>query len=140
MGRWSGNIAQEGQFDYSGKIPFQVPTNGTIINGWFNETCPGFDYKKPVAKFIHIDCDVYESTVDVFNTLTGKIVPGTVIVFDDYQENRFAVKAVVDSILKEESGLNAFLAPTSGHLFDMSKKDYTNGMMVVSKREIVKWA
>ena len=44
----------------------------------------GFDYKKPVAKFLHIDCDVYSSTVDIFNTLEGKVVPGTVIVFDDY--------------------------------------------------------
>ena len=83
-GRWSGNIAHEGQFDYSGKIPFQKPTNGTIVNGWFNETCPGFDYEKPVAQFLHIDCDVYSSTVDIFNTLSGKVVPGTVIVFDDY--------------------------------------------------------
>ena len=83
-GRWSGNIAHEGQFNYSGQVPFDVPKNGTIVNGWFNETCPGFDYEKPVAQFLHIDCDVYSSTVDVFNTLEGKVVPGTVIVFDDY--------------------------------------------------------
>ena len=56
----------------------------SFVNGWFKNTCLGFDYKKPVAQFIHIDCDVYSSTVDVFNTLGGKVVPGTVIVFDDY--------------------------------------------------------
>ena len=39
---------------------------------------------KSVAKFLHVDCDVYSSTVDIFNTLTRKIVAGTVIVFDDY--------------------------------------------------------
>ena len=27
---------------------------------------------------------MYSSTVDIFNTLEGKVVPGTVIVFDDY--------------------------------------------------------
>ena len=83
-GVWPGNVAHQGQFNHGGQIRFDVPKNGTIINGWFNDTLPGFDYKKPVAQFIHIDCDVYSSTVDVFNTLRGKIVPGTVIVFDDY--------------------------------------------------------
>ena len=40
-GRWSGNIAHEGQFNYSGQVPFDVPKNGTIVNGWFNKTING---------------------------------------------------------------------------------------------------
>ena len=83
-GIWPGNMIHQGMFNYDGQIPFDIPSNGTIINGWFDKTLPNFNYKQLVAKFLHIDCDVYSSTVDVFNTLQGKIVPGTVIVFDDY--------------------------------------------------------
>ena len=83
-GVWPGNIAHQGQFNHNGKIPFQIPTNGEIIDGWFDISLPRFDYGKSVAKFLHVDCDVYSSTVDIFNTLTRKVVAGTVIVFDDY--------------------------------------------------------
>ena len=83
-GVWPGNVNHQGQFDHNGKIPFQIPTNGEIMDGWFDVTLPRFDYQKPVAKFLHVDCDVYSSTADIFNSLTGKIVAGTVIVFDDY--------------------------------------------------------
>jgi len=83
-GTWSGNMIHQGAFDHGGKITFDPPSNSTIVIGWYKETCPIHDYKKPVAKFLHIDCDVYSSTVDIFNTLQGKIVPGTIIVFDEY--------------------------------------------------------
>ena len=37
----------------------------------------------PVA-FLHVDCDVYSSTVDVLRGLAERFQPGTVIVFDEY--------------------------------------------------------
>jgi hypothetical protein len=83
-GVWPGNTIHKGMFDYGGKTPFTVPSNGHVTVGWFNKTLPNFDYKKKVAKYLHIDCDVYSSTVDILTTLQGKIVPGTVITFDDY--------------------------------------------------------
>jgi hypothetical protein len=33
---------------------------------------------------LHIDCDLYSSTQSVFSYLHKKIVPGTLIVFDEY--------------------------------------------------------
>jgi len=81
---WEGNMIHKGAFDHGGNIPFAVPNNGVIVNGWFNKTLPGFDYKKTVAKYIHIDCDVYSSTKEILNTMSGKIVTGTIVVFDDY--------------------------------------------------------
>ena len=84
VGVWPGNTIHKGMFDYKGKLPFDPPKNGTIVPGWFSKTLPNFDYKKKVAKFIHIDCDVYTSTVDVLTNLQDMIVAGTVIVFDDY--------------------------------------------------------
>ena len=34
--------------------------------------------------FLHIDCDLYSSTQTIFNLLSDRIVPGTVILFDEY--------------------------------------------------------
>jgi hypothetical protein len=34
--------------------------------------------------FLHLDCDLYQSTKCVFEQLSDRIVPGTVIVFDEY--------------------------------------------------------
>ena len=36
------------------------------------------------AAFIHVDCDIYEATREIFTWFADRIVPGTVIVFDEY--------------------------------------------------------
>ena len=38
---------------------------------------------RPIA-LLHVDCDLYSSTVTILNELKDNIVPGTVIVFDEY--------------------------------------------------------
>ena len=68
------------------KLP-QVRDNCELVVGWFDQTLPDFRAnrikKSPVA-LLHVDCDLYSSTVTVLNTLKDNIVPGTVIVFDEY--------------------------------------------------------
>jgi len=62
-----------------------VPSNVTLVKGWFNETLPKFlgSHPQPCA-FLHIDCDLYSSTKTIFDSLRDRIVTGTVIVFDEY--------------------------------------------------------
>jgi len=53
--------------------------------GWFDRTLPGFlDAHPGPAAFIHMDCDLYSSTQTVLSQLRDRIVPGTVIMFDEY--------------------------------------------------------
>lgn len=63
----------------------RVRKNCALVVGWFNETLPGFVEKhpEPIA-LLHVDCDLYSSTVTILNNLKNNIVPGTVIVFDEY--------------------------------------------------------
>lgn len=64
----------------------RVKKNVRLIKGWFNKTLPVLlaEHKQNVA-FMHIDSDVYESAKTIFDILGGGgIVPGTVIVFDEY--------------------------------------------------------
>ena len=85
-GKWHGNTIHKGMFANGGKPPFAIPANGEIRNGWFDVTLPEFakDIKGQPAKYLHIDCDVYSSTVTILKELRNSIVPGTIIVFDDY--------------------------------------------------------
>ncbi|MDR3505813.1 MAG: class I SAM-dependent methyltransferase [Acidocella sp.] len=81
---WSGTKEKSGAFTQRGKLP-KVPANVTLHPGWFNETLPGFVAANPgPAALIHVDCDIYSSTVTIFSELRERIVPGTVIVFDEY--------------------------------------------------------
>lgn len=65
----------------------RVRGNCELHVGWFDQTLPGFKTKvqltRPIA-LLHIDCDLYSSTVTILNSLKDNIVPGTVIVFDEY--------------------------------------------------------
>jgi hypothetical protein len=62
-----------------------VRKNCELVVGWFNETLPGFVKKHPEPlALLHVDCDLYSSTVTVLENLQSQIVAGTVIVFDEY--------------------------------------------------------
>lgn len=80
---WRGPF-QRGVFSLSGRLPV-VPSNVTLIKGWFDATLPGFAARHPEpAALLHVDCDLYSSTKCIFANLGRRIVPGSVIVFDEY--------------------------------------------------------
>lgn len=62
----------------------QVPENGKLVKGWFDDTLPIWikEHKGSVA-FLHIDSDLYSSCKTVLTQLNDRIVAGTVIVFDE---------------------------------------------------------
>lgn len=83
-GDWSGTKEQTGAFTAKGKLP-KVPGNVQLHSGWFEQTLPGFlGANSGPCAFIHVDCDIYTSTVTIFAALRERIQPGTVIVFDEY--------------------------------------------------------
>jgi hypothetical protein len=71
-----------GAFDVDG-----VPTvdGAQMVVGWFEDVLPGFldEHAGPVA-FLHVDCDLYSSTVTVLDHIGPRLVPGSVILFDEY--------------------------------------------------------
>ncbi|QFZ16182.1 class I SAM-dependent methyltransferase [Saccharothrix syringae] len=56
-----------------------------LVVGWFDDTLPGFlgSHPGPVA-FLHVDCDLYSSTRTVLELVGPRLVPGSVVVFDEY--------------------------------------------------------
>lgn len=63
----------------------EVRGNVELVVGWFDRTLPGFLAAHPgPVSYLHVDCDLYSSTRTIFNLLADRIVPGTVIVFDEF--------------------------------------------------------
>lgn len=82
--RWF-DLFDQGHFKVN-QLP-SVRANVRLVKGWFNETLPGFvkENRGPVL-YLHIDCDLYSSTKTIFECMGDQIVPGTVIVFDEWYD------------------------------------------------------
>ena len=77
--------ADEGAGAYStaGRLP-TVAANVTLHTGWFDDTLPPFfAANSGPIRLLHIDCDLYSSTRTVLAQAGPRLVPGSVIVFDD---------------------------------------------------------
>ena len=65
-----------------------VPNLGEDVEpviGWYSASLPPFlEQHSDLTRFIHIDCDLYSSTKDVFDHLAPRLQSGTVIAFDEY--------------------------------------------------------
>jgi len=65
--------------------PPRVPANVHLVVGRFDQTLPAWCRTHPgFISLLHIDCDLYQATRDVFDNLRDRIQPGTIIVFDEY--------------------------------------------------------
>jgi hypothetical protein len=81
---WTGTYERAGRFSAKGKLP-KVPGNVTLHAGWFDKSLPRFlaSHQGPAA-LLHLDADLYSSTKTVLDLFKPRIVPGTVLVFDEY--------------------------------------------------------
>jgi predicted O-methyltransferase YrrM len=81
---WKGFRYSKENFNRQGVKP-DVRENVELVQGWFDETLPGFMKKltEPVA-LAHIDCDIYSSTVTVLELITPALREGSVISFDEF--------------------------------------------------------
>lgn len=79
---WTGHIEPKGAFSTEGVVPSVEGLN--IVNGLFSNTLPTFmrDHSGPIS-LVHIDCDIYSSTVTIFVNIEDRIEIGTVLIFDE---------------------------------------------------------
>jgi hypothetical protein len=81
--RSSSSVEPAGAFSMGG-LPPGVPGNVQLVKGWFSETVPDWLAKhQGNISFLHMDVDLYSSTDYVLGALNDRIVPGTVIAWDD---------------------------------------------------------
>jgi Macrocin-O-methyltransferase (TylF) len=62
-----------------------VVPHAELVVGLFEDTLPLWlaEHPDPVA-FVHLDADLYSSTATVFELLEGRLVEGSILVFDEY--------------------------------------------------------
>lgn len=56
--------------------------NAVVIVGLFEDTLPGY-FTDNCLSFIHVDCDLYESTATVLEHTADALMPGAIILFDE---------------------------------------------------------
>ena len=78
---WHGNPAGT----FAQKNMPKVPDNVSLHVGMFDQTIPKFlaEHDEPVS-LLHVDCDLYSSTVTIFDAFGARLQPGAVILFDEY--------------------------------------------------------
>ena len=60
----------------------QFSVNAQLVPGYFSDTLPRFrDHR---FCFVHLDCDIYSSYKECLETLYDQLVPGGVIVLDEW--------------------------------------------------------
>lgn len=71
------------------EIPTFDDPRTVVHKGWFKDTVPGWaqSTSTPLA-FIHMDADLYSSTMEAFVPINHMIKPGTIILFDEYTQGR----------------------------------------------------
>lgn len=78
---WRSNIPA-GTFA-TGELPDVA--GAELVVGWFKDTLADFlaTHPDPLA-FVHLDADLYSSTITVLEHVGPRLQPGSVIVFDEY--------------------------------------------------------
>ncbi len=81
---WTGHLERRGAFSQKQQLP-EVPSNVKLHVGWFDKTLPGFLAAHPgPISLLHIDCDLYGGTKIILDLAGDRLVPGSVVMFDEY--------------------------------------------------------
>jgi hypothetical protein len=73
-----------------------------LIQGWFSETLPGRILPEPIA-VLRLDADWYESTMECLDSFYPQVMPGGIIILDDYFTWDGCSRAVHDYLSKHKT-------------------------------------
>jgi O-methyltransferase len=73
-----------------------------LVKGWFEETLPSFAPPKPIA-LLRLDGDWYDSTMVCLESLFHHVIPGGLIIVDDYYAWDGCTKALHDFLSRQSA-------------------------------------
>jgi hypothetical protein len=96
------NVFKAGDMTTGGKFPEINDSRGNFLKGLFQDTLPEFlkTFSNDKRKIIHLDADLYTSTLYVLATLHPHLRPGDILFFDEFavpQHEFLAFKNYTDS-------------------------------------------
>jgi hypothetical protein len=99
-----------------------------IVDGWFNETLNqslANELKGKKIGLLHIDCDIYTSTMQVYEFLIANdlLTEGTVVVYDDWGVYRELGLSEEEQYLHGEGKAHKEISEKYGLNFELIRKD-----------------
>ena len=91
---------EQGHFDVGGLVPKIDDPRTQFIKGWFDETVPAFcrTFASSRRLVVHLDADLYSSTMTVLTQFTPFFSPGSLLIFDEFYDRAHEFKAFRDFI------------------------------------------
>ncbi|MDX2231707.1 MAG: class I SAM-dependent methyltransferase [Leptolyngbyaceae cyanobacterium bins.349] len=88
----------KGTFDLGGQPPEIEDSRVQLVKGIFQQALPSFleNFRPQNRLFIHCDADLYTSTLYVLTTLNSLMVPGTILLFDEFSSVTHEFRAFND--------------------------------------------
>jgi hypothetical protein len=88
----------KGTFDVGGVVPQIDDERVSFIKGWFQNTLPGFlkGFMPRSRLVVHNDSDLYSSTLFTLASLNALLVPGAVVIFDEFGMATHEFRAFAD--------------------------------------------
>lgn len=89
---------KKGAFSTEGQIPIVNDHRVTFVKGLFQETLPGFlnGFRSSERLVVLIDSDLYSSALFVLTSLDRWLVPGSIVIFDEFYDLRHEFAAWCD--------------------------------------------
>jgi len=86
---------RKGDMDNNNEIPQMNDPRCSFYQGLFQQTLPVFlkSFSSPVMKIIHMDADLYTSTIFVLTSISPVLRKGDIIIFDEFNVPMHEFKA-----------------------------------------------
>lgn len=91
-------------FDVKGKLPHFDDPRVRLVKGWFSDTLPAFlqGFHAHPTLILHLDADLYSSTIFVLRQLKPHLRPGTILIFDEFFDREHELKAFNEFLTDEK--------------------------------------
>jgi hypothetical protein len=89
---WLANHPK-GAFSTDGQVPTFDDSRVRLFKGWFQDTLPLYSLPPHDVLVLHMDADLYSSTIFVLQTLKDAICPGTYVLFDEFADRYSELRA-----------------------------------------------
>jgi len=88
----------KGAFTTSGKTPDIGDPRVQFVVGWFQHSLPGFleSYEPKNRLLVHIDSDLYSSSLYCLTSMNHFMPPGTLVIFDEFYDVLHEYRALSD--------------------------------------------
>jgi O-methyltransferase len=99
--------ADKSTFDLKGIMPQFEDARVQLVKGWFSNTLPPFltSFATQSNLVIHLDADIYSSTIFVLNQLRPYLKIGTILIFDEFFDRDHELKALEEFTDRTRMGL-----------------------------------